>query len=551
VLEDLHWIDEYTCEFLALLTANMPRDLAVVITYRREDLSEPSQLIELLTRGAPGVLRTGLSLGPLDESGVKELIGSILATDEVSDTFASYLFDRTAGLPFAVEEVLKLLQERRDLLLQDGRWIRRTLEAIEVPSAIRDSVLERLYRLSPNARLVVEASSVMREPASENTLREVAALSPSEARSGLSDALSAVVLQEKSSGVYEFRHSLAAQSVYESIASPRRRELHLRAGECLEKSHPSPLSRLLVHFQEADDTRRWVTYAEAAADQAGSLHDEKSACRFLREALTAPGLAMEERGRLAIKFGYAALHGLAHTEAIGVLQEIIAKDDIAPGVRGELRYFLSGLLSQSGDLSAARKQDLLSLPELQDKPALLARALTGLAFVQAAEDTVEQHLEWLDQAVQTAERVTDPVAKVAVAVDQASVMLDIGHKDAWGLIEALDAGRSDPEEQKEIARGYANLAQAALFLGHYDAAGTFMTRGMRICAELSYERFGIDFEVNRALHAWATGRWDGLYETASHLAESGIDVPTVQFKARMVMAGLLFARGEFDGPGAG
>lgn len=546
VLEDLHWIDEFTCDFLSLLMANIPEGIAVVVTYRRKELPEPSPLLELISRGTPGVLRTGLSLGPLDVEGVKSLIGSILATHEVSDSFASYLHERTAGLPFAVEEVLKLLQERRDLLLQDGRWIRRTLDSIEVPTKIRDSVLERHYRLSDKARCVVEAAAVLGEPSSEEALIATSGAEPAVAREGLNEALSAVLLEEGEAGLYGFRHALASQSVYESIPTPLRRDLHLRAGNFLEGSSPLPLSSLVTHFQEAGATDKWTRYAESAADLAVSLHDEKGACRYLREAVSAPSIPAEERGRLAIKFGYAALHGLAHNDAIDVLTEIIETADVTAPVRGELRYFLSGLLSQSGQMSAAREQDRLSIPELEEKPALLARALTGLAFTQVPDESVERNLEWLKKAVDTAARVADPVARVSVAVDEASILLDIGEPRAWELIEAIEQRGTGDEELKQVARGYANYAQAALFLGHSDRAKVFVTAGEELCSQLGYDRFDIDFEVDRALLDWAAGRWDGLVERAKDLAERAEGCPTVRFKALMIHTALLFSHGEFD-----
>src|SRR5439155_4065253 len=177
VLEDLHWSDDATGDLLRFLVSQLPEELSLVLTYRREDLPSGSAVLGLSTRLPAGVPSTRLSLSPLATEGVRELVGSILRVDEVSDEFALHLHERTQGLPFAVEEVLRLLADRNDVVQKDGRWARRTLDKLVVPAATRDAILERFARLSPNASRVARAAAVVGVPASEELLRSVAGLS--------------------------------------------------------------------------------------------------------------------------------------------------------------------------------------------------------------------------------------------------------------------------------------------------------------------------------------------------------------------------------------
>lgn len=77
----------------------------------------------------------------------------------------SFLHDRTDGLPLAVEDSVRLLRYRADLDFRDGEWARRSLAELQVPPTVRDSVLERAHRLSPDAERVLNAASVLAEPA--------------------------------------------------------------------------------------------------------------------------------------------------------------------------------------------------------------------------------------------------------------------------------------------------------------------------------------------------------------------------------------------------
>src|SRR5205814_4294524 len=119
--EDLHWSDEATGDLLRFLVSQPPDGLSLVLTYRREDLPSSSAVLGLSAHLPAGVGRAHVSLAPLGREDVRKLVGSILAVDEVSEEFAVHLHDRTLGVPFAVEEVLRLLADRRDVVQKDGR----------------------------------------------------------------------------------------------------------------------------------------------------------------------------------------------------------------------------------------------------------------------------------------------------------------------------------------------------------------------------------------------------------------------------------------------
>ncbi|GAA2816095.1 hypothetical protein GCM10020220_000290 [Nonomuraea rubra] len=108
VLEDVHWADAGTHDFLAFLAAHQPRDVAVILTVRTEAGLLPIR--EAFARAPSGPART-ISLAPLSLPEVEELAGGVLGA-ELPRTFAGPLYEKTGGIPFVVEEVLRTLLER-------------------------------------------------------------------------------------------------------------------------------------------------------------------------------------------------------------------------------------------------------------------------------------------------------------------------------------------------------------------------------------------------------------------------------------------------------
>jgi DNA-binding CsgD family transcriptional regulator/tetratricopeptide (TPR) repeat protein len=544
VLEDLHWADETTVELLRFLAPQLPEELTVVCTYRRQDLPSGSPLPGIASGLLHDVQGVQVALHPLDRAHVRDLVATILVIGEVSDEFAGHLLESTGGLPFAVEEVLQLLADRRDLVQRRGVWIRSPLEEIGVPKALRDSIVERVERLGPEGQRLVEAAAVLGTPAVEELLLDVARVSDRQADRAFSEALSSALLVEAGEGRCGFRHALAQQAVEDAIPGPVRRRLHRRAARALEAERPRPVARLARHYREAGATREFVRHAEAASDQARSLEEDAAAFRFLKEALAVPGLPAATKGRLAVKFARHAQYCLAHGEAIDILPKLLDGGTLSRGTRGEIRLWLARLLTHMGEKEAAQLETERALEDLSARPALAAQAMSHLALPWATEGSVHEQLGWLDRALKTVARSTDRPARIAVAADRAAALLYAGDPAGWKALDEIpEPGRAE-DEIRQAMRASANVAEALLFMGHYGQAEEQVHEGMKMRAQLAHS---IEFFSHRLteLHLdWVVGRWDGLEERARFFMEAWKDWEAVRSDAQAVLGLALLARGE-------
>ncbi|HZC73916.1 MAG TPA: AAA family ATPase, partial [Jatrophihabitans sp.] len=170
IVEDVHWADEATLEFLLFLATSNSQERSLVVTYRLEDVPDGSLLLRLSSRLPIGTAQLRLALAPLDVTDTEALVASMFPGSQVSREFAEFVHEHTDGVPLAVEESLRLMHERADLTRRDGAWVRRRLHEIAVPPTVRDAVLERAGRLGPDAQAVLHAAAVLSDPTDETTL---------------------------------------------------------------------------------------------------------------------------------------------------------------------------------------------------------------------------------------------------------------------------------------------------------------------------------------------------------------------------------------------
>jgi predicted ATPase len=157
VLEDLHWADEATLDVLRLLPGRIATVPALVIaTYRDDELERDHPLRIVL-----GELGAG--------EGIERLALQLLSREAVATLAEPYgldaddLYRTTTGNPFFVTEVL-------------------AAEKAEIPPTVRDAVLARMARVSPAARTLLEAVSLVPPQAELSLLEASRAIRPRPSR---------------------------------------------------------------------------------------------------------------------------------------------------------------------------------------------------------------------------------------------------------------------------------------------------------------------------------------------------------------------------------
>jgi DNA-binding CsgD family transcriptional regulator len=550
VVEDVHWADDATLEFLLFLTAQQPhqhQQVSLLLTCRPDDVPGDSLLPRLSSRaGALGAV-TRLPLGPLSVPQTGELISSMLDGERIHPNFAGFLHLHTEGVPLAVEESVRLLADRADLVWRDGGWVRRRTEKIVVPATVRDAVLERAGRLGEDAQAVLRAAAVLAEAADEAVLAAVAGIPAERAVGALITALDCGLLGGDGRGRFSFRHALAAQAVHEGIPDPLRSRMHLRAAQALEALPEPPVVRLARHFRAAGQTGAWCRYAEQAADLALASGDGRAVIALLYEVITAGGLPPQDIARLAGKILVSVLAAEdAYQGLAAAMRAALASDAVGaagPRVRGLIQYQLGRFLFGIGDHKSSRRDLEQAVALLPTNSPEAAQAMLLLGWPRDLSSPKSVHLGWLRRAAAAAAAVPEN-GRLSFAVNVATALLCLGEEEGWDKAATIPEDAPSTRDSLTVARAGLNFGYHAICWGRYAEARQRLDRGLDLAVTHEFTRMRTVVEVTLAHLRWFTGEWEGLAGQAAALAESEDLLPPVRCEAMLVAGLLWFAAGD-------
>jgi DNA-binding CsgD family transcriptional regulator len=542
VVEDVHWADEATVEFLIFLASACPRPVSLVATWRPEDVPAGTLLLRL-SRLAAGDSGVRLTLRPLDVTQTAGMMSSMLAGEPVSADFAAFVHQHTEGVPLSVEESVRLMADRDDLFRRAGGWERRRPGDIAIPPTLRDAVLERAGRLSPDAQAVLRAAAVLADPEDDATVRAVARLSAARAQRGLCAALGSGLLCEGAHGRLSFRHVLAGRAVYEAIPGPLARALHLRAGRTVEGRSPPPAARLARHFREAGQADKWSLYAERAADLALASGDEASAMALLSDLIVDAGLPVHRAIGLIDKITFTSLPDPASYAGLaGALRALLNTGIGDTAEEAIVRFQLGRLLGMMEEHEASRAELERAVPHLAHDPVRAARAMTLLGYPDSAATAVSEHLRWVRRAAEVSASLP-PADRLCMLVDRTTVLLMLGEEDGWADAAQIPWDAGSCRHRQLITRGQLNAADMAVTWGRYPDARQRLTRALALAEANNYPRYRETILASSVHLDWFTGAWDGLAARARSLASNDEGQPGARLDAALVTALLHSAAG--------
>ncbi|MFO3796598.1 MAG: ATP-binding protein, partial [Anaerolineales bacterium] len=277
ILDDLHWADTQTWEWLADLARRI-KDVPLLILglYRPEDLPQDRwPLLRLLER-SPFVM--SMKLSPLTPEDALSLAGHLLPQRELDGILGERLYQETEGNPFFIIETIQALQERKP-----G-------ERFPLHSASIQQVIQaRLERLPPASREALGAAAAFGRPFSLALLHALLERPREELVAEIETWVQRGLVQEVRQG-YDFRHDKIRQVAYNGLSRARREYLHGRIAEILEDSlPPTDVATLAYHYSRSDQPLRALPYLVRAAEQALKLRSYAEARQFGLQAVNLLG----------------------------------------------------------------------------------------------------------------------------------------------------------------------------------------------------------------------------------------------------------------------
>jgi class 3 adenylate cyclase/tetratricopeptide (TPR) repeat protein len=295
-IEDLHWIDRVSTEFLSYLIETVAENSILLLLTHRPDWHAPFGVRPYFT---------DIPLNSLTAEQSAQVAEAIVGEARLPSDLQSLIHRKTEGNPFFVEEVMKSLVEVGAIRASNGKSsyeLARPLEDIFVPDTIQDVIMARLDRLPSEPKKALQTAAVIGREFTVKLLERTANLG---ARSD--DSLSALksveLIYERSlypELAFMFRHALTHDVAYNSLLLRHRKSLHHAVGSAIEEIYADRLQdhfeALAYHFEHAELWDKAMTYLLRSGEKAISAFAPSQALRFFDRALA---LVAEVRGTFA------------------------------------------------------------------------------------------------------------------------------------------------------------------------------------------------------------------------------------------------------------
>jgi DNA-binding CsgD family transcriptional regulator len=525
IVEDVHWADSETLDFLTFLVRTGRRgQVRVVATCRGDEAPLAEHVAGWLARVRGHAGTEEIRLGPLSRTEVAGQAAE-LADGPVSPQVIDYLYARAEGNAFFTEQLMAAALAGQagaggDLQVPAG-----------VPARLAELLAARAGRCAGDARAVLAGLAVAGRSLGEDLLAAVTGLETEAVRRGLRELAAARLLAEDTSdGGHRPRHALLGEAVAAGLLPGERAVLHERAARALAatgdralaaeaaghwQAAGRPAEELPARVVAAQTAERVFGYAQAAvhwqrASELGLAQPDAAAAagidvpRLSVRAIDAfyhagdsvrAGLVAEEAYRrfaghadpatAAVVCHRAAVVRAKDAPATGLplMEEALRLFEQAPPssdhTNALLDYATIFLLYGEERLQAGRTalDRALEIAEAAGAPALIPRTLSVIAFTAFVRGEVEEGFAALERGWALARAARDGPGLMWLAGNESGALLKLAQyqRAADVASRGLDDARQAGLQSWDLAsRLTAHAAEALLALGHTAAAAALI-----------------------------------------------------------------------------
>ena len=491
ILEDLHWTDPSTLEFLNLVIDQTPTaSLLTVLTCRptfQPPWSHRSYLSEVTVNRLPQ---------PQIERMVERIAGGKALPHEV----LQQIIAKMDGVPLFVEEITKSLLESGQLKALDGHYeLTKPFSTFTIPATLQDSLMARLDRLV-SAKGIAQLGAAIGRQFAYDLLHVVSQLDEVTLQRELGRLVEAEIVYQRGlppQAAYTFKHALIQDAAYESLLKSTRQQYHQRIAQVLEAQFPETAEAqpelLAHHYTEAGLAEQAVSYWHKASQRAIERSAHLEAIAHLRQGLellqTLP-VTLERIQRevdmlialgasLRATKGSGALEvGETYTRARQLCEPLEDPQRLFPVLRG-----LHGYYNVHAELQMAHA--------LSEQLLTLAQQVQDATMLVAAHRALGTTLCWLGEVASAQTHFAQGIALYDSQLHRATVLLygvDVGvmcySHAAWALwfLGYPDQGLARNQEAVTLAQQLAHSYSLGFAL-NWAAIFHQLRREMRLTQE--------------------------------------------------------------------
>ncbi len=342
----------------------------------------------------------------------------------------------------------------------------------------------RIDRLGSNEKELLQTLAVIGRQFSLNLLKGVADEPEEELYQLLSHLQGGEFIYEQPSFPdveYVFKHALTQEVAYNSVLMERRRVLHERTAQAMERLYRDGLdehySDLAHHYSRSGNTEKAVEYLKLAGQQAVQRSANAEAVSYLTTALellmTLPDAPERTQQELALQIALGAPliatkgHGVpeverVYTRARELCQQLGETSQLFPALVGLWRFY-----SFRAELRTARElaEQLMSLAQNVQDPALLLQAHRALGVTLFSLGEVAEGRTQLEQAIALYNPQQHRPHAFLYGTDPGVYCLSFSSYALW-LLGYPDQALKRVQEAITLAQGLSHSRSLVFALGH-------------------------------------------------------------------------------------
>jgi DNA-binding CsgD family transcriptional regulator/tetratricopeptide (TPR) repeat protein len=517
VLEDLHWADESTLDFVRFIGRRIQHTRCLLLATYRDDELPFTHPLRTVLGALTGEHIARIRLLRLSPRAVAQLAHS-------SGHDSQHVYDVTGGNPFFVREIL-------------------AAPSNTVPETVRDAVLSRLSQCPKEARQLAELVSLL--PGGTELWLARAIFGDVAAAV---DATIACGLLNPTTEMLTFRHELGRLAIESTLSLHCAQALHHSILSELGQ-HNAHVSRLVHHASRATDATAVLKYAPQAAKEAARAGAHREAASYLLTALRhADLLNMAEKARMweahanechlindvsrAIESGWQA-HQL--WKSLG---------DIPAQCR--MLLLLGNQYWKSGDRRLAERQvdDAIALLESLPPSRDLAMGYSARARLGMTAGNVEEAVAFGKRAIELAERLASQDVEAHALNNMGTALLAAGDPAGLPLLQKSLAISLEHKLQDHAGRAYANLVSSTVGQRLESLARQYLREGIEYCEVHEVEDCLNYIRAYGAQLYLDCGEWDDAAQVAGELLDRYSAAVAQRIPALVALARVRMRRGD-------
>ena len=514
-IDDLHWVDRASSAMLFHLGQRLSGyPLLIAGTYRPEEVAVgrngERHPLEKVLRELQA--RFGASCIDLDRAESRPFVDAYLDLEPnaLDNVFRKRLHRTSDGHPLFTVELVRTMRERKGLVRDAAGWWREgpALDWDNLPSRLEAVIGERIERLPPAQRAVLEVAGVEGEEFTAEVVADVLGHDVGELIRQLSKGLdrqhylvTAVDVQNvggRHLSHYRFRHILFQRYIYNGLDAAERRQLHESVARSLQartQGQPQQVAavagQLAKHFERADLLEQALPYACLAGDRALQMSANEEAVAYFGWGLAMlgqlPNAGQHSSLEVDLQMGLATALAMADRHTASPVQEALVRsnqlcrelNDLPRLFRGLWGLWRFCLVRGDALASLAIAQECMQIAQKMGETALVMQTCEALGCTLYRTGRMKQAQKYLAKGWQLydADRHRsyahlygqDP--GVSCPANEAQVLWYLGYADqARAKMEEALARAEEHQHTATIA--YALIFTAGLYQRMRDAGAT-------------------------------------------------------------------------------